>query len=215
MDARTVGLLSTVQDEREIRYLAWHIVNCIAATVAGVKPATIINLKKGRNRVFDLWNEFGGVLFNGSRISCCEFKKDSHSVVLFFYLRRGLCELFKAERTRKFFSALGYETDQGIENILLHLKKRYNSNLFPHEIGVFLGIPLKDVEAFMGLKTLLYVKTSMWKIYGKAEESLKVEWRYKQGKRMIKKRLFMGGDPVRIINRECWLSCLLSSKIQE
>jgi len=107
MDARTVGLLSTVQDEREIRYLAWHIVNCIAATVAGVKPATIINLKKGRNRVFDLWNEFGGVLFNGSRISYCEFKKDSHSVVLFFYLRRVLCELFKVERTRKFFSALG------------------------------------------------------------------------------------------------------------
>lgn len=59
-------------------------------------------------------------------------------------------------------------------------------------MGVFLGIPLKDVEAFMGLKTLSYVKTSMWKMYGKAEESLKVEWRYKQGKRMIKKRLFYG-----------------------
>ena len=213
MDARTVGLLSTVQDEREIRYLAWHIVNCIAATVAGVKPATIINLKKGRNRFFDLWNEFGGVLFNGSRISYCEFKKDSHSVVLFFYLRQRLCELFEVERIRKFFSALGYETDKGIENILLELKKRYNSNFFPHEIGVFLGIPLKDVEAFMGFKTLSYVKTSMWKIYGDSEESLKVEWRYKQAEKMIKKRLFCGGDPIRMINRKCWLSCLSSSKI--
>jgi hypothetical protein len=36
----------------------------------------------------------------------------------------------------------------------------------------------------------------MWKIYGDSEESLKVEWRYKQAEKMIKKGFF--GEGIRL-----------------
>jgi hypothetical protein len=43
---------------------------------------------------------------------------------------------------------------------------------FPHEIGFFLGYPIKDVFGFMGLCDLPLVGNGPWKMYGKLEASV-------------------------------------------
>ena len=48
---------------------------------------------------------------------------------------------------------------------------KLNSKDFPHEIGIFLGYPLKDVVGFMGYGNYKFYKTKYWKIYGDPEIS--------------------------------------------
>ena len=43
---------------------------------------------------------------------------------------------------------------------------KLNSNDFPHEIGIFLGYPLKDVVGFMGYGKYQFCKTRYWRVYG-------------------------------------------------
>ena len=47
----------------------------------------------------------------------------------------------------KFLKAYGYQDTMSIMEMLEHLRYRMEASVdFPHEIGVFLGYPLKDVN---------------------------------------------------------------------
>ena len=58
-----------------------------------------------------------------------------------------------------------------MESYLNHLKNRFLNNYFPHEIGIFLGYPLKDVEVFMGFSDQKLTKINGWRVYGDPEIS--------------------------------------------
>ncbi len=45
---------------------------------------------------------------------------------------------------------------------------------FPHKIGVFLGYPLKNVAAFMGLVLIPFSCQGPWKIFGDPSEILRL-----------------------------------------
>ncbi len=79
------------------------------------------------------------------------------------------------------------------------LRRRYATVGCPPEIGVFLGIPLKDVKGFMGLNSLRHTKYGMWRIYGDPVVSEKRMNEYRRARNMIRRRLISGEDPVRII----------------
>ena len=67
----------------------------------------------------------------------------------------------------------GYEANSSIEAQLGELSRRIESKgSFPHEIGLFIGYPAKDVAAFMGLIKLPFTCQCLWKIYGNPDQSL-------------------------------------------
>lgn len=67
----------------------------------------------------------------------------------------------------------GYEANSSIEAQLGELSRRIENNgSFPHEIGLFIGYPAKDVAAFMGLIKLPFACQCLWKNYGKPAQSL-------------------------------------------
>ena len=152
------------RNRQKTEYLARRIVSCIAATIAGVKPATVMNLTNGKNKVFDLWDELGEDLFAGSHIDFWELKRNGKGAIVLFFSRHRPREILRQKEIRKFLETLGYEVDSESEKLLNILRERFGSNSFPHEIGIFLGIPLKDVQAFMGIVSLPYTRTGMWKI---------------------------------------------------
>lgn len=173
----------------------------IAATTAGEKPATVMNLTDSRGKLFSLWNEFGHCLFAGRCIDYYELRKNERSAIVLFFSKDRLEKILQMADVKEFLSYLGYSVDKPIDDLLSLLKKRYNPYSFPHEIGVFLGIPLKDVKGFMGLSSLPCTQRSKWKVYGEREESLRVLRRYKQAEERVRKRLLAGEDPLEILNR--------------
>ena len=74
---------------------------------------------------------------------------------------------------RNLLHKAGYEADASNEALLDELCRRIDTNdSFPHEIGLFIGYPAKDVAAFMGLIKLPFACQCLWKIYGNPEQSL-------------------------------------------
>lgn len=187
------------EKDQRIRYLARRIANHIAATIAGKKPATLMNLSNSCNGLFDLWNEFNRDIFYGANISYYELRRKDTNVIVLFFCRHTVDELLETEEIRQFLSPLGYNL-RSLEGMLDLLRIRYAPTPFPHEIGIFLGIPLKDVRAFMGLSSLPCTATGMWRVYGDSKLFLRIMGRYRRAENEIRRLLFSGEDPIEMIN---------------
>jgi hypothetical protein len=80
-------------------------------------------------------------------------------------------------------SRLGYETDIGAHGFLSEIKRRWHhTGRIPHEVGLALGYPLKDVIGFMGLYPLRYTGGCGWRIYGNPTRSVRKSRRFRQAK---------------------------------
>ena len=191
--------------DQGIKYLASCIADYIAATVAGEKPATLMSLSKTHHMLFDLWNKFSKELFYTNNIDYCKLKGSDISEIVLFYHRPKIEELLKEKEIKQFLSNQGYKTDS-LEDILDLLKSRYSSfqspQEFPHEIGIFLGIPLKDVKGFMGLSSLSCAEISRirWIVYGNPKSSLEVMERYKESEDRVRTLLTSGENPLKVLN---------------
>ncbi|MBE6381939.1 MAG: DUF3793 family protein [Lentisphaerae bacterium] len=53
--------------------------------------------------------------------------------------------------------------------MLAELRRRASVELIPHEVGVFIGYPLKDVAGFMRHIPATPVHRGAWRVYGDAE----------------------------------------------
>ncbi len=181
-----------------MRYLVHRIARCIAATIAGRKPATLMNISNDNGGLLDAWDRYREDIFIGSEIDYYELKRTAKNVIVLFFDQNRLNELLRNESVKKFLFECGYESDS-IDHALSMLKQRYAIGRCPPEIGIFLGIPLKDVKGFMGLNSLQNTKCGMWRVYGDPSASEKRMNEYRRARNLITRRLFSGEDPVNLI----------------
>ena len=184
-----------------MKYLIHRIVRCTAATIAGRKPATLMNISNDNGGLLDAWDRNRADIFSRSEIDYYELKRTDKNAIVLFFNQNLLDELLKNEPVKKFLSEYGYESNS-IEHALSMLRRRYATVGCPPEIGVFLGIPLKDVKGFMGLNSLQHTKCGMWRIYGDPAVSEKRMNEYRCARNMIRRRLISGEDPVEIIREK-------------
>jgi hypothetical protein len=148
-----------------------------AEILAGVKPASLINLVDrdhhcGRN-FYQLWKRFGTELLARSGLACRELIDRGDSLLLLIYAPLQLQRLLAQENVTVLLRRAGYSVPGSSATILAELEERIRQkDDFPHEIGIFLGYPLKDVVAFMGWIPLAFTCQGPWKIYGQPEKSL-------------------------------------------
>ena len=68
---------------------------------------------------------------------------------------------------------------RAIDPVLARLESDFAAGGFPHEIGVFLGYPLKDVAGFLHREQLRPVCRGDWQVFGNPERSLRLMRRYR------------------------------------
>lgn len=71
-----------------------------------------------------------------------------------------------------------------LEDTLSLLKSRIETGFF-HEIGVFLGYPIKDVNDFIEKKGKDYLLKGYWKVYHKPDRAKKIFDSYDKAKRQM------------------------------
>ena len=179
-------------------HLVHRIVRCTAATIAGRKPATLMNLSNANGGLLDAWDICKAGIFTGSEIEYYELKRTKRNAIVLFFSRNRLSEVLKKRSVKRFLQGCGYESGS-IEYALRMLEHRYAASGCPPEIGIFLGIPLKDVMGFMGLSSLENTKCGMWRVYGDPAASERMMDEYRSAKSAISGRLFAGEDPASII----------------
>ncbi len=93
--------------------------------------------------------------------------------LLYLYRISQLKQAFSTAPIQCFLREYGYERFD-LDSALWHLQCRLQQQEgFPHEIGLFLGYPLEDVEGFIRCKGCRYKCSGIWKVYGDAEQAQK------------------------------------------
>jgi hypothetical protein len=161
-------------DDRDC--LACYLAIEAAEVLEGVKPANMVNIVNkprscGRN-IYELWKNLGSALLQHSGLEAIEFIDRGDSVLLFLYRHSELMPLLARKSVAVILRKAGYADPANLEKTFVQLQARFSKGDFPHEIGVFLGYPLKDVIGFMGWAQLPFSSQGPWKIFGDPRESL-------------------------------------------
>ena len=89
---------------------------------------------------------------------------------VYVYRPAMLNKLLKQQAVAGFLKGLGYHSLTDLESVLNQLFDRFQTRPdFPHEVGIFLGYPLADVQGFMAHGGRNYLLKGPWKVYGEAE----------------------------------------------
>ncbi len=154
-----------------------------AEVIAGEKPANLISIVNrlrpcGRNP-YGLWKQWGATVLAGSGLSVRELADRGDAILLLIYRRDALADLMARPAVRALLSRAGYGNPPGVNELLTTLSSRIAGGSFPHEIGIFLGYPLKDVAGFMGIAPIPFACQGPWKIFGNPGESLRLAERFR------------------------------------
>lgn len=145
-----------------------------APTLAGIKCASLFNyFHEGEPLVREELEEINAML-NEKGVSVEVLLWKEKSALIYTYrtsmLERELCQPGVFELLEKY----GYKNKK-TDECLKHLKKRlFHNSCFPHEIGLFLGYPLEDVQGFIENGGKNCQSCGVWKVYCNKEEKDKL-----------------------------------------
>ena len=106
-----------------------------------------------------------------------------------FINEKSMEKVLVNKRCINFLKFVGYSSDYELNDYMDELVFRLQSEEFPHEIGVFLGYPLKDVLGFMGYGKNELVEVKNWRIYGDKEISYEVYNNFMRDKAIMKEMI--------------------------
>jgi len=184
-------------DDRDC--LASFLVLEVAEVLQGAKPANLVAIANkrrpcGRN-LYLLWKEHGAALLASSGLQVRELADRGSSLLVLLYRPEALRALLDLKSVSVILKKSGYATPGDMEKVLVELEKRVAGEGFPHEIGVFLGYPLKDVVGFMGLARLSFTCQGPWKIFGDPSQSLSLARSHRECRCRMSQQLAAGCNP--------------------
>lgn len=124
-------------------------------------------------------------------------------LVILIYRETELKEYLEREEVMAFIYKCGYETSD-ISKIFPVFVKRYMRYMelkqdFPHELGLFLGYPIEDVEGFIKENGKNYLYSGYWKVYKDTELKIRLFKDYERVQTEIVRLLYEGLDIMDII----------------
>ena len=138
-----------------------------APVIMGIKIANLLCVSKEDEALVEK-------ILNGTRIDFyCIGQQDKKTVYLLFLSPEF--EIYMNEvMEQQMLSPYGY-SESSVAEVLEKLRVRYmwymkKQNKFPHELGIFLGYPIEDVEGFIKNKGENYLYAGYWKVYQDAED---------------------------------------------
>lgn len=106
-----------------------------------------------------------------------------------------LIDYISSNQIRNFLNT--YQYPSSFESCLNTLKKRLNNKDFPHEIGVFLGYPLCDVQGF--IENRPYLCIGDWKVYQNEDDAKQKFILFKQTKEKMLSQIQTGQHLAQIL----------------
>jgi hypothetical protein len=159
-----------------------------APTIRKVKAASTIAFRNTERKEVYLWKKYGEEYLLKYSISCIVIKEEKDICVVLFYYDELLKKVLRKDSTMDFLSNFGYSENMNLEEILLHLKSRFADDC-PHELGLFLGIPLEDVKDFIYNPLKRCIFTGYWKVYNNEETARRIFNCYDMQKQSVMNRV--------------------------
>lgn len=161
-----------------------------APVIKGIKASNLVVVQKG------CWQHLTALLRqNGVEILLLCQLEQRDALLLF---RKELLEArVKDKAVQTFLVNYGYD-DFSLSAVLKNLKGRYQSYLFkkadfPHEMGIFLGYPMWDVQGFIENEGRHCLHSGYWKVYANPDWARRLFNVYDQVREEVLKNIITCG----------------------
>ncbi|MBQ5999561.1 MAG: DUF3793 family protein [Treponema sp.] len=145
------------------------MIHYTAPSFCGIKPANLFSISCAQfcKKNYREWEN----AFELQGLNCAFQKLLNGRVVVLVYNKSWVTNIISNQFVRDYLKLKGYflqETDSFISQLMERL---YCSQCFPHEIGVVLGYPLKDVISFERFSGKQCKYCGIWKCYSNVENA--------------------------------------------
>jgi hypothetical protein len=173
-------------------YIESFLLYNISQVVAGIKPASTVTFKKMGDKLYEKWSFYGKQFIKDIQLDFVELRENDNAIIVMIYDKKSLEKNIFKERHNNFFKRLGYSDKNDINEYIKTLKFRYDLYHCPHELGLFLGIPYKDVIDFMECAEKKCLFCGYWKVYNDSSEAKRIFSQYDKIKEYTVKHILEG-----------------------
>lgn len=141
-----------------------------------IKPAVLVNIRPERDSCTKctLWSRCLSYIERAMGLSALELAASETRMSILLYDEELLKETLRDASANALLLRHGYPVFEGdLTGHLEHLHRRCRNDRFPHEIGVFLGYPPADVEAFIQHRGQRCKLCGYWKVYHDIDTAVK------------------------------------------
>lgn len=167
----------------EENYLEYYLSYLFSPVITGIKPAITLNFDNKSAKKYQLWQVYGHGIIKKYQLESIILKESRKGCLLLIYHRANLIKYLSIKENKEFLQSLGYDHELILTSYLTKLKKKLLESSFPHEIGIFLGIPVEDVLGFINKEKCLY--SGYWKVYSNCARAKKVFSLYEKSRAML------------------------------
>ena len=178
--------MSELERQSFERTLAVHS----APTLLGIKCANLISVAVNECGFLSYQHEFERHSGLRMRVLC----KCHERQLLYVYHETLLAMQLSQPDIRAFLSQYGYSEDMDLQQMLTQLAERMRCCEFPHEIGIFLGYPLADVQGFISNHGKNCLLCGCWKVYSNPESARRTFANYDRCRDILCDKLQQGCD---------------------
>lgn len=178
------------------------LVEQCAPTLVGLKPASLFRYQPGpsdEGRVpLARWK--GALAARGIRVRVLKACPRTGAWMIYLYREVWITRILCQPEIQDFLRQQGYRPEEGCQAMLTRLSRRLClEEDYPHEIGVFLGYPLEDVEGFIRHRGRDFTCCGYWKVYGDAAAAQRRFDCYRRCTRICLERLRRGTALTKLI----------------
>ncbi len=145
------------------------VFNC-APTLSGVKVGNLVSQRYTCEEEVRDFVDTQDRLLRSKGVHVELVKLTKKTALIYVYRVKQLASLLSRSSVQQFLAKFGY-IEFSVKGCLNHLKSRLLLSDFPHEIGVFLGYPLDDIQCFIDKKGTDCPLVGFWKAYNNIERA--------------------------------------------
>ncbi len=190
-----------MREDRIASYILFTFANSCMPTLLKLKPSSMVSFHK---RYIHDESKFYAVLKSELSKFSCEYEILCESDKIYYiliYQEELLKEVLATYSNHRILLECGYKKGDcyfvnNVKNFIARFKefKLDKNKEFPHEAGIFLGYPIKDVEDYIKNNGENYVLCGYWKVYHNVEEANKIFQHFKDLREIAINRFFSGKD---------------------
>lgn len=192
-------------------YLLYLIAYHTSPVLEKNKPAVVLSFSNERlRRLNDIWEEYKDRIPSSADYQYLELRQTKERTTVLFYYPQFLESILKDKSVVHYLFSCGYRKQLTLETALSDLKSRCQNGC-PHEIGIFLGIPLTDVLGFIENSGKKALGEGYWKVYHDLDAKLLLFSLYQQAKEAFRQFVMTGKAPEEYLNMRARTCATLAS----
>lgn len=147
-----------------------------AAVRSGVKPGELLRIRhcyQSRNAEGFPFCLYRQDILEIMKLHYLELREEDDSSLILFYHPSTLRNTLARPENREFLRRFGYPENAATDDLLALLQHHSRRPGLPHEVGIFIGYPAKDVAGFITRESRrIYIPQADWQIFGEVGISL-------------------------------------------